>query len=81
MKVYVVTSLIENTDIGAEVNVIGIRKTKQEAHILAMNTLTDFKTECDKMNIDYQLKGSNNYMELTIEEERITIEYQESEVE
>ena len=55
MKVYVVTSLIESEEDGAEVNVIGIRKTKKEAYLLMIQALKELKENYEENDIEYEI--------------------------
>lgn len=80
MKVYVVTSLIENAEVGAEINVIGIRKTKQEAYLLLIDQLKNVKQMYEDEDIDFDIQGSDEYIQISANEDTITLEYQESEV-
>lgn len=82
MKVYVVTSLIENADIGAEVNVISIEKNKQNAFLKLIELLKEAKKEYEENDIDYTITSNDNCVILQSNNdfEILTFEYQESEV-
>ena len=83
MKVYVVTSLIENRDVGAEVNVISIEKNKQNAYLKLIELLKEAKKEYEENDIDYTIISNDNCIILQSNNdfEMLTFEYQESEVE
>lgn len=67
MKVYVITSLIENEEDGAEVNVIGIRKTKQEAYLLMSEALSNAKEMYEENDIDYNIEEYNDNQTIIIQ--------------
>ena len=93
MKVYVVTSLIESEEDGAEVNVIGIRKTKKEAYLLMTQALEELKENYEENGIEYNIKHyedeeDTNIIVETVDEdeeydglERVEYNIVESEVE
>lgn len=96
MKVYVVTSLIESEDDGAEVNIIGIRKTEKEARVLMEEALKNVREMYVENDIDYYVNSYNDNTTFVIEQqndgydededyysestERITLNITESEV-
>lgn len=82
MKVYVVTSLIENAEIGAEVNIIGIKKDEKQASELLQELLENVKQEYKENDIEYDITDRGNCIVIESNvDEYITLEYQKSEVE
>ena len=79
-KCYVITSLIESVDEGAEVNVIGIERTKKEAWGIVSQAVSEAKETYEENDIDYEIKSYEESVILISECETITIEYHESEV-
>ena len=79
-KCYVVTSLIESVDEGAEVNVIGIERTKREAWGIVSQVVSEAKENYEENNIDYEIESYEESVVLKSDCETITIEYHESEV-
>ena len=79
-KCYVITSLIESVDEGAEVNVIGIEKTKKEARKIVSQAVSEVKENYEENDIDYEIERYEESIVLIIDCETITIEYHESEV-
>lgn len=59
MKIYIVTSLIEGQDEGAEVNVIGTTKTLNEAKELMQEVLNEAKEMYEENEIDYNVEQVN----------------------
>ena len=82
MEVYVVTSLIENAEIGAEVNIVGIKKDEKQASELLQELLENVKQEYKENNIEYDITDRGNCIVIESNvDEYITLEYQKSEVE
>ena len=88
MKVYVVTSLIENAEIGAEVNVISIEKNRRDGWLKITELLKTLKEEYEENEIDYHMETFTDEQKRPFgivvtadNDEVITLEYQESEVE
>ena len=79
-KCYVITSLIEDIDEGAEVNVIGIEKTKKEARKIVSQAVSEVKENYEENDIDYEIERYEESIVLISDCETITIEYHESEV-
>lgn len=86
MKVYVVTSLVENRDIGAEVTIVGVKQSEKEAQELLQKLLKDVKLEYDTNEVEYEVHNFEKNI-IAVESdgcgdyEYITLEYQEKEVE
>ena len=79
-KCYVVTSLIESVDEGAEVSVLGIERAKREAWRIVSQAVSEVKENYDENDIDYEIKSYEESVVLISDCETITIEYHESEV-
>ena len=79
-KCYVLTSLIEHIDEGAEVDVIGIEKTKKEARKIVSQAVSEVKENYEENDIDYEIERYEESIVLISDCETITIEYHESEV-
>lgn len=79
-KCYVVTSLIESVDEGAEVNVLGIERAKREAWRIVSQAVGKVKKTYEENDIDYEIESYEESIVLKSECETITIEYHESEV-
>lgn len=75
MKIYVVTSLIENEDEGAEVNVVGVKKTEKEAYELMKEVLEQTKEMYEENDIDYNVEEYDDKRTIVIE----TTSYDEEE--
>lgn len=83
MKVYVVTSLIESQDEGAEVNVVGTTDTLEKARNLVKEVLDEAKEMYEENDFDYNTEIYDDYavIEQIDGEERIEYNIFESEVE
>lgn len=82
MEVYVVTSLIENAEIGAEVNIVGVKKDEKQASELLQELLENVKKEYEENDIEYDITDRGNCIVIESNvDEYITLEYQKSEVE
>lgn len=79
-KCYVVTSLIESEDEGAEVNVISIENNKKDAWGVVSQAVSEVKGTYEENDIDYEIKSFEESVILQSDCETITIEYHESEV-
>lgn len=75
MKVYVVTSLIDSEDEGAEVNVVGVKKTEKEAYELMKEVLEQAKEMYEENDIDYNVEEYDDKRTIVIE----TTSYDEEE--
>lgn len=69
MKIFIVTSLIEGQDERAEVNVVGVKKTKQEAYMLMTEVLAQAKEMYEENEIDYDITEYENSNTIIIETE------------
>ena len=61
MKVFIITSLIESIDDGAEVNVVGVRKTLNEAQKLMKEVLNEAKEMYEENDIGYGTDINDDY--------------------
>ena len=61
MKVFIITSLIESIDDGAEVNVVGVRKTLNEAQKLMKEVLNEAKEMYEENDIGYDTDINDDY--------------------
>ena len=83
MKVYVVTSLIESQDEGAEVNVVGTTDTLEKARNLVKEVLDEAKEMYEENNFDYDIEEiSEDCIVIRVDDDYERIEYNvfESEV-
>ena len=73
MKIFIVTSLIESQDDGAEVNIVGVKKTLNEAKALLNEVLDEAKEMYEENDIGYDTEIYNDYaiIEQVDGEERI----------
>lgn len=69
MKIFIVTSLIEGQDEGAEVNVVGVKKTEKEAYELMKEVLEQAKEMYEENEIDYDITEYENSNTIIIETE------------
>ena len=75
MKIFIVTSLIEGQDEGAEVNVVGVKKTEKEAYELMKEVLEQAKEMYEENDIDYNVEEYDDKRTIVIE----TTSYDEEE--
>ena len=61
MKVFIITSLIESQDDGAEVNIVGVKKTLNEAKALLSEVLNEAKEMYEENDIGYDTEIYNDY--------------------
>lgn len=82
MKVFIVTSLIESQDDGAEVNIVGVKKTLNEAKALLSEVLDEAKEMYEENDIGYDTEIYNDYaiIEQVDGEERIEYTIFEDEI-
>lgn len=82
MKIFIVTSLIESQDDGAEVNIVGVKKTLNEAKELLSEVLDEAKEMYEENDIDYDTEIYNDYavIEQVDGEERIEYTIFEDEI-
>lgn len=75
MKVYIVTSLIENQDEGAEVNIIGVEKTLEEAKNLMQEVLEQAKEMYEENNFEYDVEEYDDTIVISADNDYERIEY------
>lgn len=82
MKIFIVTSLIESQDDGAEVNIVGVKKTLNEAKALLSEVLDEAKEMYEENDIGYDTEIYNDYaiIEQVDGEERIEYTIFEDEI-
>lgn len=82
MKIFIVTSLIESQDDGAEVNIVGVKKTLNEAKELLSEVLDEAKEMYEENDIGYDTEIYNDYtiIEQVDGEERIEYTIFEDEI-
>ena len=82
MKIFIVTSLIESQDDGAEVNIVGVKKTLDEAKALLSEVLDEAKEMYEENDIGYDTEIYNDYaiIEQVDGEERIEYTIFEDEI-
>ena len=82
MKIFIVTSLIESQDDGAEVNIVGVKKTLNEAKELLSEVLNEAKEMYEENDIGYNTEIYNDYaiIEQVDGEERIEYTIFEDEI-
>lgn len=82
MKIFIVTSLIESQDDGAEVNIVGVKKTLNEAKELLSEVLDEAKEMYEENDIGYDTEIYNDYViiEQVDGEERIEYTIFEDEI-
>lgn len=82
MKIFIVTSLIESQDDGAEVNIVGVKKTLNEAKELLSEVLDEAKEMYKENDIGYDTEIYNDYaiIEQVDGEERIEYTIFEDEI-
>lgn len=82
MKIFIITSLIESQDDGAEVNIVGVKKTLNEAKELLNEVLDEAKEMYEENDIGYDTEIYNDYaiIEQVDGEERIEYTIFEDEI-
>jgi len=82
MKIFIITSLIESQDDGAEVNIVGVKKTLNEAKELLSEVLDEAKEMYEENDIGYDTEIYNDYaiIEQVDGEERIEYTIFEDEI-
>lgn len=60
MKIFIVTSLIDSEDEGAEVNIIGVKKSLDKARDLMKEAIQEAKEMYEENEIDYNVEEVND---------------------